>query len=346
MPNDIRIWRIQDGSNLQEIQQAKLDLEERIENWLAEDVSIVRDDLLVIGRQVETDFGGVIDLLCLDRSGDLVILELKRDKTPREITAQTLDYASWVTHLSHDRISEIADRHLGGEGALEEAFKTKFGEDLPDTLNEHHEMLIVASQIDASSERIIEYLSDTYGVGINAVTFQYFKDEEGEEYLARVFLIEPSQVEYSTKTKATSKRKPSLSYEELQDLAEQKGVSDLYRTLVAGLTECFDCTGRTGSSIAFLRDVDGSRTTVLSLIPGESSREDGVRFQVYITRLAEYLGMEEDAATALLPRNREEWKYHKGASPNWCGYAGFIDDMNEARALLENVKAAKRGPQQ
>ena len=51
----------------------------------------------MIGREVETDFGGSIDILCIDAEGDLVIVELKRDRTPREVTAQALDYASWVT---------------------------------------------------------------------------------------------------------------------------------------------------------------------------------------------------------------------------------------------------------
>ena len=55
-----------------------MDLEERIENWLEKDISIIANDLLVIGRQVETDFGGVIDLLCLELDGDVIIVELKR----------------------------------------------------------------------------------------------------------------------------------------------------------------------------------------------------------------------------------------------------------------------------
>ena len=51
-------------------------------------------DLLVIGRQVPTGFGGTVDLLCLDPTGALVVVELKKGKTPREVTAQALDYAS------------------------------------------------------------------------------------------------------------------------------------------------------------------------------------------------------------------------------------------------------------
>ncbi len=53
-------------------------------------------NLLIIGRQVTTKFDGIIDLLGIDRQGDLVVLELKRDRTPRETLAQVLEYASFV----------------------------------------------------------------------------------------------------------------------------------------------------------------------------------------------------------------------------------------------------------
>jgi hypothetical protein len=66
MPKDVRIWEVQARDRLAELKPAKLDLEERIETWLEQDISIISDDLLVIGRQVSTSFGGAIDLLCLD----------------------------------------------------------------------------------------------------------------------------------------------------------------------------------------------------------------------------------------------------------------------------------------
>ncbi|MEM2292473.1 MAG: hypothetical protein QXX41_04285 [Nitrososphaerota archaeon] len=53
---------------------------------------MISDDLLVIGRQVKTAFEKYIDLLCIKRDGDLVIVELKKDKAPREVIAQILEY--------------------------------------------------------------------------------------------------------------------------------------------------------------------------------------------------------------------------------------------------------------
>jgi len=242
MPEEARIWEILGGEGLREIRHTRLDLESRIEGWLDKDISIISDDLLVVGRQVQTVFGGIIDLLCLDSQGDVTIVELKRDKTPREITAQTLDYASWVKDLSNEKLTEIANAYLGKRGPLEEAFRKRFDTELPEVLNENHKMMIVASELDSSSERIIRYLSDSYGVGINVATFGYFRNENGQEFLARVFLIEPEQVEYKTHTKSSSKRKPLLTHEELRDIAHHNGVGDIYMMLVEGLKNHFDQT--------------------------------------------------------------------------------------------------------
>jgi hypothetical protein len=36
---------------------------------------------------------------------------LKRDKTPRDIVAQTLDYGSWVQSLTVDKVEAICASH-------------------------------------------------------------------------------------------------------------------------------------------------------------------------------------------------------------------------------------------
>src|SRR6266700_4836258 len=162
MAEEVRLWQIVDGDALTECRRTRLDLEVRLEKWTAADVSVLDPQLMVVGRQVETDAGGIIDLLCMKEGGDLVVVELKRDKTPREITAQVLEYAAWVKDLSLSHIKTIADAYLAPASSLEDAYIRKFGSPIPDTVNENHSMLVVGSEIDASSERIINYLSSTY----------------------------------------------------------------------------------------------------------------------------------------------------------------------------------------
>ena len=58
-----------------------------------------------------------------------VIIELKRDKTPREITSQVLDYASWIKELLPDEINEQSVKYFIGKGnsqTLSDAFQAKF----------------------------------------------------------------------------------------------------------------------------------------------------------------------------------------------------------------------------
>ncbi|MFW5653857.1 MAG: hypothetical protein ACOC0P_07395, partial [Planctomycetota bacterium] len=79
---------------------------------------------------------------------------------------------------------------------LDKAFRAHFGTEdgLPENLNASHELVLVAAELDDSSERIIEYLSEEHGVAINAVFFRVFQDGE-HEYLTRAWLTDPEKVE-------------------------------------------------------------------------------------------------------------------------------------------------------
>jgi Endonuclease NucS len=333
MAEEVRLWKIE-NTQLRPLTRSKLDLEQRLEGLLDGDVSVLADDLLVIGRQTLTEFGGYIDLLCLDRNGDVVIVELKRDKTPREITAQTLDYASWVRDLSRDAIVGIAEAYLAQRGLkLDEAFQAKFGSELPEVLNENHRMLIVASAIDTSSERIINYLSDQYGVDINAATFHYFRMDDGQEFLARLFLIQPEAVEHKAQTKGGSKRRRHITYDELEEQADQNGVGDLYRYFYDALANIFS-KSTTTSSVAFSVDRDGSRKTVFSLAPTRSNPDHGLYFEIYVQRMLQHLGINKDQLEDSLPASRKPWGSTKDATPDYSGFQGFFPDQASVDKFL------------
>ena len=328
------MWEVRD-KRLEEVPRDKIGLEKFLEDWLEQDISIISDDLLVVGRQVETGFGGLIDLLCLNRDGDVVIVELKKDKAPREVITQVLEYASWVDDLSYEDISNIANEYLKERSFdLESAFSEKFGVQLPDVLNESHEMLIVATDLDDQSERVIKYLSQ-YGIRINAVTFNYFK-KDGREFIARVLLI-PKSAEKMRETK----RKGYLSEEELGRIAEANGVGDLFSTIVGGLASLFDSKGTTLSSVAFYGIQEGSMKTIFSIIPKESNQQDGLKFQVYLKRFARYFAITESDAENMLPANKKEWRYTRNAPPEYSGYEGFFKNKEEVESFLSKLRELK-----
>ena len=177
------LFKVSSGELVQ-VERKSLASEETLENWIAKDPSIIGLDVLILGRQVVTDFNARIDILAIDREGDITIIELKRDRTPREVVAQILDYASWIAGLTTKRIHEIAIHKLGRR--LEDAFRERFDTPLPENLNDSHTMLIVASEFDASSKRIVEYLAQTHDVSINTAFFNVF-EENGQQEVAAVY---------------------------------------------------------------------------------------------------------------------------------------------------------------
>src|SRR5687768_1837881 len=110
MPIELGIWRI-DGK-LQDVLFEPMAGESRLEQLLDENIAIAAPHLMVIGRQVRTGFDKVIDLLAIDIDGNLAVLELKRDKTYRDIVAQVLDYGSWVRSLRDEDIARIYHDYL------------------------------------------------------------------------------------------------------------------------------------------------------------------------------------------------------------------------------------------
>lgn len=285
MPTEIKLWRIEDDTP-KPVSQDRLDLESRLEDWIRDDISLVNDNLLVIGQQVPTEHTGEIDLLAIDSEANLVILELKRGMTPREVVAQTLDYASHVQNLGLSDIQEIASNSdfLDGK-SLDDAFRDKFGDDLPEFVNQAHRMYIVASSLDSSTERIVGYLSETHGVDINVATFAYF-NVSGQEMVGRSMLLEERAVQNRAETRRTSKRRRYLTEEELRRVAEGNGVGELWDKAYEGFRPMSRSTGRSGISLFFnVQDKDGSSGAFVSLVPGASSREYGLAIALWPDRI-------------------------------------------------------------
>src|SRR5690625_4661316 len=88
------IWKI--GEKPQPLVAIRLDSEALLEEQITRDISILNSGWMLIGRQVYTDFGKYIDLLAIDGTGSIIIIELKKHKTPRDVVAQAIDYAAWV----------------------------------------------------------------------------------------------------------------------------------------------------------------------------------------------------------------------------------------------------------
>jgi hypothetical protein len=206
MPLELGVWRIDQG--LVSLQASGLDLEARLQDLLDQDITVANPGWFVIGREVDTGFSSRIDLLAIDGDGKLIVLELKRNQTPREVIAQVLEYGAWVVKVRAEDVPQIYRSYVERyhpdriKESFDQAFRRHFGvQEVPEDLNSAHELVVVASQFDATSERIVNYLAEAHDVSINAIFFRIFKDE-GREYLTRAWLRDPSEVEVEAEVRA------------------------------------------------------------------------------------------------------------------------------------------------
>jgi hypothetical protein len=198
------IWTV--GSSPMALQPAYLPTQRLLEDMIVSAPAILDDQWMLIGRQVSTKFAGFIDLLALAPDGSLVLIELKRDKTPREVVAQALDYASFVADLKSEDVASIYEA-FAPDKDLNTEFKNRFGVDLDEeVLNGSHQIVVVAAELDDSTERIVSYLGDR-GIPINVLFFQVFADGEAQ-FLSRAWLRDTAETQANAVAAAPGVKEP------------------------------------------------------------------------------------------------------------------------------------------
>jgi hypothetical protein len=204
MPIRTAIWTV--AAQPEPLAESSLAKEDLLEAMIVAAPRLLSEEWMLIGRQEDTGFGGRIDLLAVAPDGSLVLIELKRDRTPREVVAQALDYAGWVEKLRAEDIAAIYSRFAPGR-SLAQDFRYRFGQDLDEeTLNQSHQIIIVAASLDDSTERIVAYLSER-DIPTNALCFQVFTHGT-EQLLSRAWLLDPVRTQVSAATAPDDPNEP------------------------------------------------------------------------------------------------------------------------------------------
>ena len=191
MGTEIHTWEIIDGrlrSCTSTLSDAGRTEPYDLEPWIESNPEILGPDIAIISRQPMSK-SGPIDLLGIDKMGNTVIVELKRDKLPREALAQAIDYASDVAGWSVERLGELCTAYA--QKTLEEMISESFGDVDLESLEVNHDqrIILVGFAVESSLERMIQWLSDRFGVNVNAVLLSYVRTSRGGELLTRTAII-------------------------------------------------------------------------------------------------------------------------------------------------------------
>lgn len=128
----------------------ELNLKERqhLQEWIAKDPSVLKEELLVIQKEFDgfSDTHERLDLLALDKAGNIVVIENKLDDSGRDVTWQAIKYASYCSSLKKDDIVAIYTKFLESDTSSAVRNMTEFFdvEDLDDMeLNKENTQRII-----------------------------------------------------------------------------------------------------------------------------------------------------------------------------------------------------------
>ena len=81
MPIHHIVWKV--AKLPSRLPEATLPSEQILEDMIVASPAILSEQWMIIGRQEDTGFGGRVDLLAIAPDGTLILIELKRERTPR-----------------------------------------------------------------------------------------------------------------------------------------------------------------------------------------------------------------------------------------------------------------------
>jgi hypothetical protein len=232
------------GSASGELIQTKatdIDIEEHLENWLENSPTVLLENepILWVGRQPSAATAETVlfpDLIGLDSGGNLVLVEVKRGRTPRDVIAQGLEYAAWASGLTYQELERLASTYWESKGepgsTLEDAFREMFlAEDQTAPLpqfNQRQILFFVAEEIHPRVAQVAHYLREQGRLDVRCVVFDVFRAVSGEIVVSVDTIVgeavrRPLIDDIGSGTWSAEKTASQVIYETVQGLLRQPG---------------------------------------------------------------------------------------------------------------------------
>jgi len=176
-----------------------LKLSERydLQEWIADNPRILGENLLIIQKEFDgfSETNERIDLLALDESGKLVIIENKLDDSGKDVVWQALKYVSYCATLTKNEISEVYQRYLSQGDAQEKISEFYEGQDFEsirlNPVEGDQRIILVAANFRKEVTSTVLWLRNYHGVDIICIKVTPYKD--GEKLYLDVEQIIPIQ---------------------------------------------------------------------------------------------------------------------------------------------------------
>ena len=193
----MEVYRIEEGE-IERMRESQISRENTLEDYLisVEGAEIGSVKILYISKQRNSGHGGTFDILGIDEEGNAVIIELKRGRTPRDVMAQALEYASSIRGETYGELEERYQEFLGNERAnLQKSHMNFFGDEnvslSEDQFNSNQRIIVVARGFSDIILKMANFLRD-FSIDVVCVTYNaYSSEDEGYQLLTTENILYP-----------------------------------------------------------------------------------------------------------------------------------------------------------
>jgi len=181
---------------LKEIEFTNHSFKERydIQEWVESSPEILGEDLLIIAKEF-SGFEGTrerADLVALDKHGNIVIIELKRDHSGNDVYLQAIKYASYWSRFKKDHIlatyfdylskqADLDQDNLNEDSVSQMILEFLDTSDL-ENINSEQRVILVSHRFSKELITTVDWLIEKHGIDISCVQLIPYHDLDKNAY--------------------------------------------------------------------------------------------------------------------------------------------------------------------
>ena len=227
-----------------------------LQEWIETSPDILGEELLIIAKELILPSGIRLDLLAIDKTANLVVIELKRGDSGSDVEWQAIKYASYCSNLLAEDIFTSFAEYLQSDVDEAQLKIEEFIEEELDSLNERQRIILVAREFHSDVASAVLWLRD-YEVEIKCIRLRSYLDGDGNLFVTPDPIIPLPEAKDYIKRKEVKQKEAKRPVRSTFSL--EKGVfelPELERRIRATLNRRTDLTPRLVSLLEIILSED------------------------------------------------------------------------------------------
>ncbi len=186
---------------IKEIEFSTFNFKERydIQEWVESYPAILGEELLIISKE-NSFFGSTRerpDLVAIDKNGNIVVVELKRDDSGRNLEWQAIKYASYLSRFTFNDIVNMTEKYFSkykdemSPEYIKQMFQEFIDEDNLSDINQKQRIILVSHRFAKEVTSAVNWLINEYDIDIKCVQLIPFYDKDKQSYYIQSTTILP-----------------------------------------------------------------------------------------------------------------------------------------------------------